>query len=113
MNEQAAWHSLKLSEVYASLGAGEHGISSSEAGRRLEAYGRNSIETKERASALSIFVDQFKNVLIILLIIAAAVSLFVGELVDGALIPCFRGDCSGATTAVSQDSWGRIKASFR
>ena len=33
--------------------------------------------------------------------------------VDGELIPCFRGDCSGATTAVSQDSWGRIKASFR
>ncbi len=32
---------------------------------------------------------------------------------DGELIPCFRGDCSGAITAVSQDSWGRIKASFR
>ena len=32
---------------------------------------------------------------------------------DGELIPCFRGDCSGATTAVSQDSWGRIKASLR
>ena len=32
---------------------------------------------------------------------------------DGELIPCFRGDCSGATTAVSQDSWGRIKTSFR
>ena len=32
---------------------------------------------------------------------------------DAELIPCHRGDCSGATTGVSQDSWGRIKASFR
>ena len=34
-------------------------------------------------------------------------------LVDGQLIPCNTGDCSGVSTAVSQDSWGRIKASFR
>ena len=38
---------------------------------------------------------------------------YADNFVDGELIPCFRGDCSGATTAVSQDSWGRIKASFR
>ena len=38
---------------------------------------------------------------------------FSDNFVDGELIPCYRGDCSGATTAVSQDSWGRIKASFR
>jgi len=39
--------------------------------------------------------------------------MFADNFVDGQLIPCARGDCSGATTAVSQDSWGRIKASFR
>ena len=38
---------------------------------------------------------------------------FADNFVDGELIPCERGDCSGATTAVFQDSWGRIKASFR
>ena len=32
---------------------------------------------------------------------------------DAELIPCHRGDCSGAATGVSQDSWGRIKASYR
>jgi len=40
-------------------------------------------------------------------------SSFSENFVDGELIPCFRGDCSGATTAVTRDSWGRIKASFR
>ena len=40
-------------------------------------------------------------------------SLSADYFVDGELIPCYRGDCSGATTAVSQDSWGRIKASLR
>ena len=39
--------------------------------------------------------------------------LFAENFVDGELIPCHRGDCSGASTAVSQDSWARIKASFR
>ena len=38
---------------------------------------------------------------------------FAENSVDGELTPCYQGDCSGATTAVSQDSWGRIKASFR
>ena len=33
--------------------------------------------------------------------------------VDGQLIPCTVGDCSRATTAVSQNSWGRIKARIR
>ena len=32
---------------------------------------------------------------------------------DSELIPCYRGDCSGACTAVKQDSWGRIRATFR
>ena len=39
--------------------------------------------------------------------------LFAENFVDGELIPCYRGDCSGATTVVRMDSWGRIKASFR
>ena len=35
------------------------------------------------------------------------------DVVDAELLPCFHGDCSGASTAVRADSWGRIKASFR
>jgi len=38
---------------------------------------------------------------------------FAENFVDGELIPCYRGDCSGNTTAVKPDAWGRIKASFR
>ena len=36
---------------------------------------------------------------------------FADNFVDAELIPCYRSDCSGATTDVAQDSWGRIKAS--
>ena len=35
------------------------------------------------------------------------------DFADGQLIPCEVGDCSGASTAVRADSWGRIKASLR
>ena len=38
---------------------------------------------------------------------------FADNFVDGELVPCDRGDCSRASTAVKLDSWGRIKASFR
>lgn len=38
---------------------------------------------------------------------------FADNFVDGELVPCHRGDCSGATTPVLRDSWGRIKASLR
>ena len=40
-------------------------------------------------------------------------TMFAENFVDGELVPCHHADCSGATTAVKQDSWGRIKASFR
>jgi len=39
---------------------------------------------------------------------------FADKFVDGELIPCSVGDCSGGpSSAVRSDSWGRIKASFR
>ena len=32
---------------------------------------------------------------------------------DAELVPCYTGDCTGASTALQGDSWGRIKASSR
>ena len=40
-------------------------------------------------------------------------SFFSENFVDAELVPCYVGDCSGATTAVTSDSWARIKAAFQ
>ncbi len=53
------------------------GLSEEEARKRLEIYGKNVIERRKKVSPLKIFLSQFTSPLIILLIIAAFVSLFL------------------------------------
>ncbi|MBS3750793.1 MAG: hypothetical protein KGY39_04710, partial [Anaerolineales bacterium] len=64
----------------------EEGLSSEEADRRLEQYGPNRLEETERRSALSIFIEQFQNIIVLLLSGAAALSFAFGEYVEGVSI---------------------------
>lgn len=78
-------HSLKAEDVLSLLKSSPQGLSEEEARKRLELYGRNEIELK-REGALSIFIGQFKNPLIYLLLGASAVTLAFGNLFDFFLI---------------------------
>lgn len=71
------WHSSALKEVFSSLNSREEGLSSQEARKRLESYGRNSIAIKKKVSPLKIFINQFRNLLVMLLLLAAIVSFAV------------------------------------
>ena len=62
------------------------GLSSSEAGQRLQKYGANRLEGEKEKSLLSMVVDQLKDFLVIILIIAAIVSIILGEHLDGIII---------------------------
>ncbi len=55
------------------------GLNEKEAQRRLEHYGHNELKRAKKAGVFSIFLSQFKNALIILLIFACILSLFLGE----------------------------------
>lgn len=48
--------------------------------------GLNVLGVRKRKSFLSIFLDQFKNLLVILLLVATAISILVGEIIDAILI---------------------------
>ena len=50
------------------------GLSGTEAARRLEQYGANTIESGKRSGFLKLFILQFKDFMTVLLIVAAAVS---------------------------------------
>ncbi|MDZ7701665.1 MAG: cation-transporting P-type ATPase [Halobacteriales archaeon] len=78
--DTADWHALELEAVYDRLDTGPTGLTDEEAARRLERYGPNELEREEGASVLALFVSQFQDVLIYLLILAAALSLVVGLL---------------------------------
>ncbi len=62
------------------------GLSTKEAENRLKKYGPNELKRKGKATALSLLVNQFMNFIIILLIIAASVSFFLGDTLDAAAI---------------------------
>lgn len=56
----------------------QSGLSSAEAKARIEKYGPNELEAEEKRSLLQKFLDQFKDFMIAVLLVAAAVSAFVG-----------------------------------
>ncbi len=62
------------------------GLSSNEIAKRAEQFGKNKLEGKKQRSLLQIFFDQFKNFLLIILIIAGAVSFFLGEEFEAIII---------------------------
>lgn len=60
----------------------QKGVSSREAEKLLEKYGKNLLSSKKRESAAKIFVSQFRDFLTLILLLAAAVSFFMGEFID-------------------------------
>ena len=81
------WHALDVDTVVRELAADPtHGLSPEEAARRLATYGPNELTREEKASPWLLFFGQFKNVLIIILIVATILSAFVGEYVDAIII---------------------------
>ena len=58
------------------------GLSLGEAERRLEKYGPNSMEEGDATTVVDIFLRQFSNVLVWILIIATAISFAAGELLE-------------------------------
>ncbi|MCX6801996.1 MAG: cation-translocating P-type ATPase [Candidatus Diapherotrites archaeon] len=71
------WHSLEADNVFKKLEASKKGLSAKEAGERLEKYGKNAIEKKSKISALKIFISQFTDFLILILLAAAVISYFM------------------------------------
>ena len=73
------WFNLSVKEVTKELNTDvEKGLSSDEVNKRYEKYGRNELKAKPKKTLLQKFLEQFKDFMIIVLIIAAIVSGIVG-----------------------------------
>ncbi|MEW6162828.1 MAG: cation-translocating P-type ATPase [Nitrospirota bacterium] len=85
--KKAIWHSMEASQVLKEVDTDTHrGLTEDEVKSRLEKYGYNELRKEERVSPSSIFINQFKNTLIIILLIAIALSVLIGEALDAAII---------------------------
>ena len=81
------WYQLSMEETCKTLGTdAQKGLSGSEAKARLEKYGPNELAHKKGASIFQMFLEQFKDYMVIILIIASIVSAFVGEGADALII---------------------------
>jgi magnesium-transporting ATPase (P-type) len=80
------WHALAVDEVMGDLETDKDGLSDEAARQRLEKYGPNRLQQVAKESALSRFLRQFKNILIYILIAAAALSGLLGEFMDMGVI---------------------------
>lgn len=78
-NSTQLWHSLSAVEVIARLESNPDGLGDSEATQRLTKYGPNELQAAAPVSRWAILAAQFKNVLIIILLIGAALSAFMGH----------------------------------
>jgi P-type Ca2+ transporter type 2C len=68
------------------LDSGIDGLTTGEASRRLVEYGPNELKTRHRISPWSVLLDQFKNVLVIILVIATILSAFLGHGIEAVAI---------------------------
>ncbi|MGH7267090.1 MAG: cation-translocating P-type ATPase [Candidatus Rokuibacteriota bacterium] len=85
--KEEAWHTLPAHEVARRLRTDvTRGLAQAEATRRLERYGPNALEETTGRSALAIFMDQFKSLIVALLIAATAVALALGETIEAVAI---------------------------
>jgi len=76
------WHQKEFKAVLEELEVTADGLRSDEARRRLTQYGRNELVEKGKRSVLAMILDQFRDFMILILIAAAVVSGFMGEVAD-------------------------------
>jgi Ca2+-transporting ATPase len=82
----SAWHSRPVEEVLAELKTSPAGLSMEEAAARLASCGANELVEREKRTAPSMLLDQFKDFMILVLIAAAVVSGAVGDPQDAIAI---------------------------
>jgi P-type Ca2+ transporter type 2C len=68
-----------ISGIFQKLNTSERGLTTEEANKRIKQFGYNEIQRKKKNGPIKIFLRQFENFLIVLLIFAAVLSFFLGE----------------------------------
>lgn len=83
---KAVWHATEASAVIDALNTSREGLAQSDADKRLARYGPNTLRSPPRRSALLRFLRQFHNVLIYVLLAAAAITALLSHWIDTAVI---------------------------
>ncbi len=74
------WYQMSRDEVFEKLGVNSDGLSSDKAKELLEKNGENVLQEGNRKSTFRVFLEQFADLLVIILIVAAVISMLSGNL---------------------------------
>ncbi|MGN0499543.1 MAG: cation-transporting P-type ATPase, partial [Ruminococcus sp.] len=74
------WYQMSKQQVIEKLGVTKDGLSSQKAVELLQQNGENVLQEGKRKTALQVFFSQFADLLVIILIIAAIISMFSGNI---------------------------------
>ncbi|MEW5745217.1 MAG: cation-translocating P-type ATPase [Nitrospirota bacterium] len=82
ISERLSWHQRTAEHSLEELKSGPDGLPSAEAAARLAEYGRNELREGKRRSPAVMFLGQFTDFMILILIAAAVISGIIGDLTD-------------------------------
>src|SRR5690606_21515895 len=74
-----AWHTLTIEETVRELSSSTEGLTTQQAQERLAEFGPNELESGHKISAWRILLEQFQNVLLMILIAATGPSILTGH----------------------------------
>ncbi|MFD2629774.1 cation-translocating P-type ATPase [Oceanobacillus kapialis] len=80
------YYQQKPEDVIDQLNTSENGLSSSDVKQRLEEHGYNEIEEKEKDPIWKLFLETFKDSMVIVLLVAAGIQLVLGEVIESLII---------------------------
>ena len=86
MLKEKAPYQMEARESIEAMNTSEEGLSSAEAKQRLQKYGKNQLQAKIRVPMWLVFLAQFKELLIFILILGGLISFFIGNYRDGSII---------------------------
>ena len=81
-----SWHAMEIDETMKQLNTKNTGLSQEEVQKRLQQYGTNELQKEKGTSAVKIFIEQFEDLLIVILLIATGLSIYLGEITDAIVI---------------------------
>ncbi|GAB3166692.1 calcium-translocating P-type ATPase, PMCA-type [Telluribacter humicola] len=80
------WYLSEINDVFKELSTHKEGLSNAEAQSRLEQYGPNELQGTSDKSVWKLVINQFMDVMILILIAAAVVSVVLGDISDAIVI---------------------------
>ena len=86
MTKSLPWYAIDINTVFDQVASKPEGLTQEEARHRLATYGPNCLRPPEKRSPWIVFLAQFNNILIYVLLAAALVTVLIGHWVDAGVI---------------------------